>query len=633
MRSRGRSPISRARLFVEYLEDRCTPAGLLDSLAGLVLADTPPPADKVNVVTADGRENVGTLAQLSAAPFAAGVQHVGFGIYNVTLERGTDVDAAVSYYSTRPGVTAAEPDYVIRANVTPNDTQFSSLWGMTKIGAPTAWDASVGSGNFVVAVIDSGVDYNHPDLAANMWHNPAETNGDGIDNDHNGLIDDYYGANFIGTNTGNPMDDNNHGTHVSGTIGAIGNNARGVAGVNWNVKIMALKFLNAQGSGSISDAVEALNYAVAHGVKVSNNSWGGGGYSSAMFAAIQNAQNAGHIFVAAAGNSSVNIDTTPSYPASYNLANVVAVASTTSSDQLSSFSNYGTNTTDIAAPGSGIVSTTPNNTYSNFSGTSMASPHVAGAIALYWDANPTATAAEVISRLTSTADTVAALNGYVAGGKRLNVGAMMQGVSPPPPPADTAGPQVTAAAWTGTTALSSVRVTFSEAINASSFTSADVRFTVPDGTITPTAVTAVNATQFDVTFTTQSAGGTYTMVIGPNITDPTGNPMNQDGDSFNGEPTEDQYTATRSLTTSGTTTIDWTGSLPIRDFTYTRATIAVNQDITLSDVNARFTASHTNDSDLVIRLIGPGGRVSTLVDRRGGSGNNFNNTTLDDEAG
>src|SRR5215212_7590623 len=120
MRSRGRSPISRARLFVEYLEDRCTPAGLLDSLAGLVLADAPPPADKVNVVTADGRENAGTLAQLSAAPFADSVQHVGFGIYNVTLERGTDVDAAVSYYSTQPGVTSAEPDYVLRANVTPN---------------------------------------------------------------------------------------------------------------------------------------------------------------------------------------------------------------------------------------------------------------------------------------------------------------------------------------------------------------------------------------------------------------------------------------------------------------------------------------------------------------------------------
>ena len=617
MRSRGRSV--RSRLGVEILEDRTTPSGLLDSLTGLVLADAPPPADKVNVVTSDGRENARTLAQLAAAPFAAGVQHVGFGIYNVTLTPGTGVDAAVTYYSAQPGVTAAEPDFVLRASVTPNDPSYGSLYAMPKISAPTAWDASTGSGNFVVAVIDSGVDYNHPDLAANMWRNPNEVNGDGIDNDGNGIIDDYYGANFIGANSGNPMDDNSHGTHVAGTIGAVGNNNTGVVGVNWNVKIMALKFLSASGSGSTSDAVEALNYAVAKGVKVSNNSWGGGGYSAAMFSALQAAQNAGHVFVAAAGNSNVNIDTSPSYPASYNLANVVAVVSTTSTDARSSFSNYGVNTTDIAAPGSSIYSTVPGGGYGTKSGTSMASPHVAGAIALYWDAVPGATATEVINRLKSTGDTVSGLTTVVPGGKRLNVGALLANLNPPP---DTISPVVTAAAWTGTTSLSSVRFTFSEAISAASFTLADVAgFTGPNGAITPTAVTAVNATTFDVTFPTQTAAGTYTMVIGPNITDTAGNAMSG------------PYTATRALSGSSTTTFNWTGSLPIRDFAYTRATIAVNQDITLSDVNARFTLSHTYDSDLVIRLIGPGGRISTLVNRRGGSANNFTNTTLDDEAG
>ena len=275
MRSRGRS--FRSRLSVEVLEARTTPAGLLGSLSDLTLAAEPPAVDKVNVVTADGRENARTQAQLAAAPFAAGVQHVGFGIYNVTLAPGTGVDEAVTYYSAQPGVTAAEPDFVLKLKRTPNDPSYNSLYAMPRISAPTAWDASVGSGNFVVAVIDTGADYNHPDLAANMWHNPNETNGDGIDNDGNGLIDDYYGANFIGTNSGNPMDDHGHGTHVAGTIGAAGNNGVGVVGVNWNVKIMALKFLSASGSGSTSDAVEALNYAVSKGVKVSNNSWGGGG--------------------------------------------------------------------------------------------------------------------------------------------------------------------------------------------------------------------------------------------------------------------------------------------------------------------------------------------------------------------
>ena len=633
MRNRGRSPAPRTRLAVEFLEDRTTPAGLADPVAGLTVVNDPPPGDRLNVVTTDGAASAGRLAQLAASPLAATVQHVGFGIYRVTLAAGTDLAAAETYFSAQPGVSAAEPDYVIRASAIPNDTQYSSLYAMSKISAPTAWDATTGSGNFVVAVIDTGVDYTHPDLAANMWRNPAEVPGDGIDNDGNGIIDDYYGANFVGaTNTGNPMDDNDHGTHVAGTIGAVGNNALGVVGVNWNVKIMALKFLDANGSGSTSDAIEALNYAVAHGVKVSNNSWGGGGYSAALFTAISNAQAAGHVFVAAAGNSNVNIDTSPSYPASYNLANVVAVAATTSTDARASYSNYGTTTVDIAAPGSGIISTTRNNTYSNFSGTSMATPHVTGAIALYWDANPTKTATEVIAQLKNSADVVPGLTGAVNGGRRLNV-AKMIGTSPP---VDAAGPQVTSAAFNGTSSnLSSVRFTFNEAIAAGSFTLADVvSLTGPGGSIAPTAVTPVtgSTTQFDVTFPTQTAAGTYTMVIGPNILDLSGNSMNQDGDATNGEATQDQYTATRSFSPSSTQTFPWTGSLPIRDFTYTRATIAVNQDITLSDVNVKFTAAHTWDADLVVKLFGPGGQSATLVNRRGGSGDNFTNTTLDDEA-
>ena len=625
--------LRRNPLFVETLEDRTTPAGLVDALATATpILDAPVQA--INVVSAG--ESGAMQSALSAAPFASSVKHVGFGIYNITLTSGIEPSAAASFYSTLPGVVAAEPDYVIQVQRTPNDTQYSSLYGMAQIGAPTAWDTSVGSGNFVVAVIDSGVDYNHPDLAANMWHNPNETPGDGIDNDGNGIVDDYYGANFVGTNSGNPMDDNGHGTHVAGTIGAIGNNGLGVVGVNWNVKIMALKFLSASGSGSTSDAVEALNYAVAHGVKVSNNSWGGGGYSATLFNAIQAASNAGHIFVAAAGNSNVNIDTTPSYPASYNVANVVAVAATTNTDVRASYSNFGASTVDIAAPGSGIISTTPNNTYSNYSGTSMATPHVAGAIALYWDSHSTDTAAQVIAKLTSSADVLTSLSGLVNGGRRLNVARMMEGTSPPPPPSDTTGARVTAASFTGTTSLSAARFTFNEAINPASFTASDVVFTGPAGAISISSVAVVSGTgntQFDVTFPTQTAAGTYTMTIGPAILDAAGNAMDQNPSPANGEATADRFTTSRTLTSSGTTTFTGGGlPLAIRDLQYTRATINVNQDITISDLNVRFSATHTYDSDLIVRLYGPGGQVATLVNRRGGSANHFTNTVLDDEA-
>jgi serine protease len=632
MRTR-RSVLRRTRLVIEPLEDRTNPAGFADPIAAnLAIVDSP--ADRINVVTSLG-ESAETFL---SAPFADEVRHVGFGIYAITLDSGIAAGMAMSYYSELPGVISAEPDHTIKLQSTPNDPLFSSLYGITKISAPAAWDTTTGSGNFVVAVIDSGVDYNHPDLNANMWRNQGEINGDGIDNDGNGLVDDYYGAEFIGTNSGNPFDDNGHGTHVAGTIGAIGNNGVGVAGVNWGVKIMALKFLSASGSGSTSDAVEALNYAVANGAKVSNNSWGGGGYSSTLFSAIQAAQAKGHIFVAAAGNSNVDIDASPSYPASYNLANVVAVASTTGTDTRSSFSNYGANTVDIAAPGSSILSTTPNNTYSTFSGTSMAAPHVAGAIALYWDANPDKTATEVIDLLKSSADTVSGLASVVQGGKRLNVGALIATTSPPPsPPTDVAGARVTAGNFNGTTALTGVRLTFSEAINPSTFTAGDiVSFTGPNGSLTVTGVVPVsgtNDTQFDLTFATQTTGGVYTIILGPDIRDVAGNPMDQNANGINGEDPGDRYSLTRTLVTTTTQTFS-AGGLPlaIRDLNTTTAKLSINQDITISDVNVRFSISHTYDSDLVIKLVGPGGQSSTLVNRRGGSANNFNATTIDDEA-
>ncbi|UZO76240.1 S8 family serine peptidase [Microcystis aeruginosa str. Chao 1910] len=279
-------------------------------------------------------------------------------------------------------------------------------------------------------LIDTGVDYNHQDLVGNIWTNPGEIANDGIDNDGNGYIDDIRGWDFA-YNDNNPSDVYGHGTHVSGTIAGKGNNGVGVTGVAWNAKIMPLKFLDDTGSGSTSNAILAIDYATDKGVKLTNNSWGGGGYSQALYDAINAAGQAGALFIAAAGNDAKNTDTSPSYPASYNLANIISVASTTRTDSLSSFSNYGLTSVDLGAPGSEIYSTTPNNTYATYSGTSMASPHVTGAAALLWSQNPTWTAQQVKNTLMNTGDPLASLAGKTVSGKRLNVFNALAGTALP----------------------------------------------------------------------------------------------------------------------------------------------------------------------------------------------------------
>lgn len=319
-----------------------------------------------------------------------------------------------------PSVRFAEPDYVVSLDATPTDPRWGDLWGLQKIGMEAAWDVSTGSPTVVVGVIDTGVDYNHEDLATQMWLNDDPING--IDDDGNGYKDDRYGLDCV-NNDGDPMDDHNHGTHVSGTIGAAANNGTGVAGVNWSIDIMALKFLDSRGSGTISDAVECLDYARVNGAHLTSNSWGGGGYSQAMRDAIARARDANMLFVAAAGNSSVNADAQPHYPSTYDLDNVVAVAATDSSDALASFSNYGVTTVDLGAPGVGIWSTTRNNGYASFSGTSMATPHVAGAAALLMARYPVLRAdwQALLDRLYGSVDKVPALTGKVATDGRLNV--------------------------------------------------------------------------------------------------------------------------------------------------------------------------------------------------------------------
>jgi subtilisin family serine protease len=323
-----------------------------------------------------------------------------------------------------------EPNFIVRTtNTLPNDPSFNQLWGLNNTGqtggiadadidAPEAWDIQTGN-KVVIGVIDTGVDYNHPDLNDNMWINPGETAGNGIDDDGNGYVDDFYGYDFINEDS-NPFDDNSHGTHVAGTIAAEGNNGIGVTGVNWNAQIMALKFLGSDGSGNTFDAIQAVEYAKLNGAQLTNNSWGGGGFSQALRDAIASGGEAGQLFVAAAGNSGSNNDISPFYPASYDLNNIIAVAATDDKDQLAGFSNFGATTVDLGASGVNIFSTFPGNSYGLLSGTSMATPHVSGVIGLILSKNPKLTTQEVKDILLRTADKIPALTGRTVSGGRLN---------------------------------------------------------------------------------------------------------------------------------------------------------------------------------------------------------------------
>lgn len=326
-----------------------------------------------------------------------------------------DADRALARLRGNPSFQYVEPDQRVRTSADPNDPFYSSQWGLPAIRAPQAWERVTSSYATIVAVIDSGVDYTHQDLAANMWRNPREIPGNRIDDDRNGFVDDVYGWDF-GNRDADPMDDHGHGTHVAGTIGAVGNNGVGVAGVAWSCKIMALKFLNSAGSGWTSDAILALNYAVANGARISNNSWGGGGFSQGLRDAIGAAGARSHVFVAAAGNDGRDIDTVPFYPASYPANNIVSVAATARGDVRASFSNYGERSVDIAAPGVSIYSTLPGGRYGYQSGTSMAAPHVTGALAL-----ATSGCHNLIGMLVTRARRVASLHGLIASGGVLDL--------------------------------------------------------------------------------------------------------------------------------------------------------------------------------------------------------------------
>lgn len=370
--------------------------------------------------------------------------------------KGEDLEAVSSL--NQDSIDIIEPNYIYtfgelvnHGNVMSDedseftdDPMFGKLWGLRNIGTNTgslfggvkgmdvnaleAWKVETGRREVVIAVIDTGIDYNHPDLQANVWRNEAELNGQaGVDDDQNGVIDDVHGFNAI-TGSGDPLDDHGHGSHCSGTIAAVHGNGVGVKGLMANAQVMGVKFLDAKGSGTLEDAIKAIDYATTKKVDIMSNSWGGGGFSELLKQSIQRASDAGIVFLAAAGNASNNNDKNAEYPAGYQLENVIAVAAHEGGGKRANFSNYGVTSVHIAAPGTNIVSTVKGGGYQAMSGTSMAAPHVSGAVGLLLSKEAGLSPSEIRERLMLTAKKVSSLNATCAAKGRLDTLRLLQNV-------------------------------------------------------------------------------------------------------------------------------------------------------------------------------------------------------------
>lgn len=557
-----------------------------------------------------------SLRQLDAQGRDMKMRYVADGrIVKVNVPKGVDRDHLIKKLAANPAVEVAEPDYPVKALATPDDPSFGELWGLHNTGqsggtagadikAVDAWDISTGSHDIIIGVIDTGMDYNHPDLIDNRWVNPGSLPGS------------TYGYSTLNAEQ-DPMDSDSHGTHVAGTIGASGNNGTGVVGVNWNVTLLPCQFLGPTG-GSTAGAIECINYftdlKLNHGVdiKATNNSWGGGGFSETLRAAIQSGGDAGILFIAAAGNDGVDADSTPMYPAAYDLDVIVSVASTDRNDNLSVFtsgaSNYGLTSVDLGAPGSAILSTIPGGGYASYSGTSMASPHVAGAAALLWSVNPDITPAEMKTILMDSGDSLAALEGKTVSGKRVNLVNAMVEADPTPSFKLTLTPrtqQITAgdaaqftldigniADWMGDVALS-----------------VDVQPALDGVSLSATTAQPGQTLTLDVVTSAETARGSYQFTI-------TGT------DTASGELVK-SVNASLSVLPQGLQDYPYSNTTPvdipdnIADGIESVITVPQAGNVFGTDVGVNIT--HTWRGDLIVKLRSPEGTEHTLHNRTGGS--------------
>ncbi|PWS54981.1 S8 family serine peptidase [Pseudoalteromonas sp. meg-B1] len=531
---------------------------------------------------------------------------------------GMSAKEAIERLKSHQAIEYVEPDYRVSIAATPNDPRFEDLWGLNNEGqtggtadadidAPEAWSISTGSRDVVVGVIDTGVDYSHPDLAANVWVNSGEIAGDGIDNDGNGYVDDVHGINAI-TDAGDPMDDEGHGTHVSGTIGASGNNGVGIVGVNHDVSIAGCKFLAADGTGSTSGAIKCIDYMVGlknSGVnlRVLNNSWGGGGYSQALADAITASEEADILFVAAAGNDAVDNDVNPHYPSNYENDNVLSIASTDSRDNMSGFSQWGLTSVDMGAPGSAILSTIPGGGYASYSGTSMATPHVAGAAALVLSVNPDLTTLELKELLMSSGDANAALNGKTVAGTRLNINQALIDADPTPGFKLSVSP-VSQQATVGDT------VTYTFTIGSIAQWDGDVSLAL-----------AADLADASLSATTARPGDEVVLTVATNSETQWGNY------DFTVTATTDEQvkeqTVSLMLQPAGlndfTYTSDESVAIPDNSPEGASSVITVADDLTIFGTTADVDISHTWSGDLVLTLISAQGNEVTLQSNEGGS--------------
>jgi subtilisin family serine protease len=425
----------RTELSVTRLEDRTNPS---DFIPGRVIVSVKPGVD------------IGqAIAAFQSIPSTAGIRHLGGNAYRVDLKPGMTVEGAIGTYEANSSVKNASPDYRAYKDWVPNDTYVTdgSMWAVRNTGqnggtagadisAINAWDTSIGTRETIVAVVDDGISTTHPDLVENLWTNTGEIAGNGIDDDGNGYVDDVHGYDFVDVDSNVDPDDpaagDGHGTHVAGTIGAVGNNTIGTTGVNPRTRLMAIKMFGTSGNSGISAAIEGFYYAVDNGAKILNNSWRYYGDIIPEFAdAMTYVQSKGGIMVASAGNDSLDNDVTERYPSNFTrlFDNALAIAATDRNDQLASFSNWGANLVTMGAPGVAIYSTVPIgypssigvSGYDSFDGTSMATPQVSGALALGWDVAPSATYQDLIQALTESADQIGALQGITKYGGRLNL--------------------------------------------------------------------------------------------------------------------------------------------------------------------------------------------------------------------